>query len=151
LLESSCILSLLTTNPVEISSVKSDNIFGALIDKIEPAIAKINATNITALKPCNSLNNLFIALLKSFAFSPAPAPGPPIGPLGILLGVFSLLFSIPHFLIPPLIIVIVLFLYIHHSFLIALYVFPFLQKHHLLILLFCLHSLLFQFFVLQSN
>ena len=42
------------------------------MDKIEANAANTSAIVIKILKLSNSLNNLFIAPLKSFAFSPVP-------------------------------------------------------------------------------
>ena len=45
---------LFTTKPLEISSVKSDKIFGVKIAKIEAAVARNNEMNINTLKAFNS-------------------------------------------------------------------------------------------------
>ena len=60
-------LSLFKTNPLDISSVKSDNIFGVTIVSIAPKAAKTKDIITNFLKPDNSFNNLLIAPLKSFA------------------------------------------------------------------------------------
>ena len=59
----------LTTKPLDISSVKSDKILGAKIDKIELRAAKIRAKIVITRKLFNSFSNLLIALLKSLADS----------------------------------------------------------------------------------
>ena len=48
------------TNPLEISSVKSDNLFGEIIERTELKAAKIRATKIRIWKLFSSLNNLEI-------------------------------------------------------------------------------------------
>ena len=77
-------ISIVPINPFDISSVKSDNLFGAIIDIIEPKNAKTIAININILKGFNSENSLFIAPLKSFALSVGSPPLPIGPPLGII-------------------------------------------------------------------
>ena len=70
------ILSVLTANPLDISSVNLDNLLGATIDNTEPAIASISAIVIKTLKLLSSPNNLFIEPTKFFDLSGLPFIGP---------------------------------------------------------------------------
>ena len=81
-------LSLSNIIPLEILSVKSDNLFGPIIEKMELNTDKIRATIIKGTKLFKYFTILDKAIFKSFGFSATLGPGPTLRGLVFSLFIF---------------------------------------------------------------